>query len=133
MKAMIAGCAKLIAGLLVVAVLSGAQCLNLCAISPCGEGSATRSLGPSGKSPCHHNRGSESQSPNNSESCSHQEFVAEMVKGHREEIAKYEKQAASGESKVAKLAEDLLPTLKEHLAMAERLRSGAQSHDRSHN
>jgi putative membrane protein len=62
-----------------------------------------------------------------------QEFVAEMVKGHREEIAKYEKQAASGESKVAKLAEDLLPTLKEHLAMAERLQSGAQSHDRPHN
>jgi putative membrane protein len=62
-----------------------------------------------------------------------QEFVAQMVKGHREEIAKYEKQAASGESKVAKLAEDLLPRLKEHLAMAERLQSGAQSHDRSHN
>jgi putative membrane protein len=62
-----------------------------------------------------------------------QEFVAAMVKGHREEIAKYEKQAASGQSKVAKLAEDLLPTLKEHLAMAERLQSGAPSHDRSHN
>jgi putative membrane protein len=52
------------------------------------------------------------------------EFAAEMVKGHQEEIAKYERQARSGDSKVAKLAEDTLPTLKEHLAMAQRLQSG---------
>jgi putative membrane protein len=62
-----------------------------------------------------------------------QRFAAEMVKGHQEEIAKYEKQAQSSDSKVAKLAEDLLPKLREHLAMAQRLESGEQaSHDRSH-
>ena len=61
------------------------------------------------------------------------EFAAEMAKEHRTEIAKFEKQAASGDSKVAKLAEDMLPTLKEHLAMAERLQAGgAASHDRPH-
>jgi putative membrane protein len=60
------------------------------------------------------------------------QFVAEMVKGHQEEIAKYEKQAQSGDSKVAELAEDLLPTLEQHLAMAQRLQSGGDaSHDRS--
>jgi putative membrane protein len=62
------------------------------------------------------------------------EFTAAMVKGHEEEIAKYEKQAQSGNSKVAELAEDLLPTLREHLAAAQRLQSGGDaSHDRSHN
>jgi len=61
------------------------------------------------------------------------QFAAEMVKGHQEEIAKYEKQAASGDSKVAELAEDLLPTLEEHLMAAQRLQSGDQaSHDRPH-
>jgi putative membrane protein len=61
------------------------------------------------------------------------EFAAEMVKGHQEEIAKYERQAQSGDSKVAKLAEDLLPTLKEHLAAAQRLQSGGDhtGHDRT--
>ena len=58
------------------------------------------------------------------------EFAAEMVKAHEETIAKYEKQAQSGDSEVAKHAEDLLPTLEQHLAMARRLESGAaQSHD----
>ncbi len=62
------------------------------------------------------------------------QFAAEMVKGHQEEIAKYEKQAASGDSKVAKLAEDLLPVLEEHLMAAQRLQSGDhESHDRRDN
>lgn len=63
------------------------------------------------------------------------QFAAEMVKGHQEEIAKYEKQAQGGNSKVAELAEDLLPTLEQHLAMAQRLQSGGgeASHDRPHN
>jgi putative membrane protein len=62
------------------------------------------------------------------------QFAAEMVKGHQEAIEKYEKQAQSGDSKVSELAEDLLPTLKQHLAMAQRLQSGgAASHDRTHN
>ena len=60
-----------------------------------------------------------------------QQFAAEMVKGHQEEIAKYEKQAQSASNpKVAKLAEDTLPTLKEHLAVAQGLQSGsAAGHD----
>lgn len=53
------------------------------------------------------------------------EFAAEMVKAHEEAIAKYERQAESGDSKVAEYAEDLLPTLREHLATAQRLESGA--------
>ena len=64
------------------------------------------------------------------------QFAADMVKGHQEEIAKYEKQAGSGDSKVADLAEDLLPTLQHHLAEAQRLQSGGgASHepDRSPN
>ena len=62
------------------------------------------------------------------------QFAAEMVKGHQEEIAKYEMQARSGDSKVSDLAEDLLPTLKEHLATAQRLQSGggASHGDASH-
>lgn len=60
------------------------------------------------------------------------QFTAEMVKGHQEEIAKYEKQAQSGNSKVADLAEDMLPTLRTHLATAQRLQSGGDaSHDRA--
>jgi hypothetical protein len=38
------------------------------------------------------------------------QFAAEMVKRRQVEIAKYEKQAESGDSKVSELAEDLLPT-----------------------
>ncbi len=61
------------------------------------------------------------------------QFAAEMVKGHEEEIAKYRRQAESGDSKVAELAEELLPTLEEHLAAAQRLQSGdTASHDRPH-
>jgi len=57
-------------------------------------------------------------------------FAAEMVKGHRDEIAKYEKQAQSGNSKVAKLAQDTLPTLKHHLEVAQGLESGGDArHD----
>jgi putative membrane protein len=52
------------------------------------------------------------------------QFAAEMVKGHQEEIAKYEKQSRSGDPKVADLAGDLVPTLKHHLEMAQRLQSG---------
>jgi putative membrane protein len=62
-----------------------------------------------------------------------QQFTAEMVKGHQEEIAKYQRQAQSGDSKVAKLAEETLPTLQQHLAAAQRLQSGdTASHDRPH-
>src|SRR5688572_10009148 len=66
---MIAGGAKLIAILLACAVLSGAQCLNICAISPCGG--VEQSAAPAGNSTCHHN----SDSPTTIQSCSHQELV----------------------------------------------------------
>ena len=56
-----------------------------------------------------------------------QAFAAEMVKAHQETIAKYERQAQSGDSKVAKLAREMLPTLQEHLAMAQRLESGERA------
>jgi putative membrane protein len=58
------------------------------------------------------------------------QFAAEMVKGHQEEIAKYEKQAQSGDSEVSKLAEELLPTLREHLMVARRLQPGGNAGDR---
>jgi putative membrane protein len=62
-----------------------------------------------------------------------QEFAAEMVKAHQETIAKYQQQAESGDSKVAKLAKDALPTLQKHLAMAQQLEKGeTASHDRPH-
>ena len=62
------------------------------------------------------------------------QFAAEMVKDHQQDIAKYEKQAQSGDSKVSKLAEEMLPTLREHLMAAQRLQSGEQAtgnHERS--
>jgi putative membrane protein len=61
-----------------------------------------------------------------------QQFAAEMTKAHQETIAKYEMQARSGDSDVAEHAEELLPVLREHLAMAQALQSGGDaSHDRS--
>jgi putative membrane protein len=63
-----------------------------------------------------------------------QRFAAEMVEAHEEMISKYEMQARSGDSKVAQHAEELLPVLEEHLAMAQRLQSGGDaSHERPHN
>ena len=60
------------------------------------------------------------------------QFAAEMVKGHQEEIAKYRAQAERGNSKVSELAEETLPTLEQHLAVAQRLQSGdTASHDRA--
>jgi putative membrane protein len=58
------------------------------------------------------------------------QFAAEMVKGHQQEIAKYEAQA-KGDSKVADLAGDMVPTLKHHLETAQKLQSGgaAARHD----
>jgi putative membrane protein len=63
-----------------------------------------------------------------------QQFAAEMTKAHQEAIARYEMQARSGNSEVAEHAEELLPVLEEHLAMAQRLQSGGNtSHDQSNN
>jgi putative membrane protein len=54
------------------------------------------------------------------------QFAAEMVKAHEETIAKYEKHAQSniGDAKVREHAQESLPTLKEHLAVAQRLQHG---------
>ena len=58
------------------------------------------------------------------------QFAAEMVKAHEETIAKYEKHVESnvGDSKVREHAQELLPTIREHLAMAQRLQHGGASH-----
>lgn len=62
------------------------------------------------------------------------QFAAEMVMAHQEMIGKFERQAQSGDSKVAKHAEKLLPVLEQHLEMAQRLQSGEQArHDPAHN
>jgi putative membrane protein len=61
------------------------------------------------------------------------QFAAEMVTAHQEMIAKYQAQAERGNSKVAEHAEDLLPRLEDHLAVAQRLQSGGDaSHERPH-
>ncbi len=48
------------------------------------------------------------------------EFVADMVKDHKEDIAKYTKQA-KGNGPVASYAKQALPTLKKHLDTAQSL------------
>lgn len=61
------------------------------------------------------------------------QFATAMVEAHEETIAKYEKQVQGdiGDPKVRELAEELLPTIREHLAMAQRLQHGGNaSHDR---
>ena len=45
-----------------------------------------------------------------------------MVKDHREDIAKFEAQARSGDRRTANLARQQLPVLKKHLHIAESLR-----------
>jgi putative membrane protein len=49
------------------------------------------------------------------------EFVRYMVNDHREDIAKFERQAHEGDRRTAALAEAQLPTLREHLRIAESL------------
>jgi putative membrane protein len=49
------------------------------------------------------------------------EFARHMVSDHREDIAKYEKEAARNDPATAKLAKATVPTLKKHLATAEKL------------
>ena len=54
-------------------------------------------------------------------------FKAQMIEDHRKDIAMFEKQSASGESAVDKFASSTLPTLKQHLKMAEELPGAASS------
>ena len=50
-------------------------------------------------------------------------YSKEMVKDHREDVKLFEKQANAGSSTVQKFAAETLPTLKNHLQMAEALGS----------
>ncbi len=51
------------------------------------------------------------------------EFARHMVKDHQDDIATYEKEAARGDPATAKLAKATLPTLRKHLATAQKLAS----------
>ena len=48
-------------------------------------------------------------------------FKEHMIKDHKNDIAMFEKEAASGQTALDKFAGKTLPTLKEHLKMAEDL------------
>lgn len=48
-------------------------------------------------------------------------FVKSMVKDHQEDIAKYEKESNSGSGPAADYARAILPDLRKHLEMAQRL------------
>jgi hypothetical protein len=50
-------------------------------------------------------------------------FIDSMVKDHKEDIAKYEKEAHSGSAAAAAYAKEILPDLRKHLQIAERLQS----------
>jgi putative membrane protein len=58
-------------------------------------------------------------------------YKAQMLKDHKEDVAMFEKEAASGQTAVDKFASSTLPTLKEHLKMAEDL-AGGGSGEHSH-
>jgi putative membrane protein len=49
------------------------------------------------------------------------QFKAMMIEDHTKDIAKYEKQASSGDSRTAALAQKTLPTLRKHLDAANAL------------
>ena len=57
-------------------------------------------------------------------------FKEHMVKDHKKDIAMFEKESASGQTALDKFAAKTLPTLKEHLKMAEDLpgKAAAASH-----
>jgi putative membrane protein len=50
-----------------------------------------------------------------------QHFIKAMVKDHKEDIAKYEKEANGGSGPAASYAKEILPNLRKHLQTAERL------------
>lgn len=49
------------------------------------------------------------------------EFARMMVEDHQKDIAKYEKQASSGDPQTSALAKETLPTLRKHLRIAQGL------------
>lgn len=53
-----------------------------------------------------------------------QTYLSEQIKGHKETISLFKKQAQQGKNKlVTQFARDTLPTLEEHLAMVQKLAS----------
>ncbi len=50
-------------------------------------------------------------------------YAREMIRDHKEDVKAFEKQSKAGSSAVQKFASDTLPTLKNHLQMAEDLGS----------
>jgi putative membrane protein len=54
-------------------------------------------------------------------------YAKEMVKDHKEDVKLFEKESTAGSSAVQKFAAETLPTLKNHLQMAEALGSGGSS------
>lgn len=54
-----------------------------------------------------------------------------MVKDHKEDVSLFEKHSKEGGSAVQKFAAETVPTLKNHLQMAEQLPSGSASHSGS--
>lgn len=56
-----------------------------------------------------------------------QEFVRSMVKDHKEDISKYEKESNSGSGAAADYAKAILPDLHKHLDMAEHLQHEERS------
>lgn len=54
-------------------------------------------------------------------------FITGMVKDHKDDIAKYEKEAQSGSGPAAEYAKQILPDLRKHLNIAEHLEAQEKS------
>lgn len=59
-------------------------------------------------------------------------YAKEMVRDHKEDVKLFEKQSKAGSSAVQKFAADTLPTLKNHLQMAEELGSVSSASGTGH-
>lgn len=67
---------QLVALVLIVVVLGGTQCVDLCSfVSPKRQAKANQTVGP--EMPCHQKHTPEQSQPSNKEQCSHPELVAE--------------------------------------------------------
>jgi putative membrane protein len=54
-------------------------------------------------------------------------FIKGMIKDHQEDIAKYEKEASSGSGPAAEYAKQVLPDLRKHLQIAQKLEQQQRS------
>lgn len=59
-------------------------------------------------------------------------YVREMVKDHKKDVAEFQKEAKSGHGDVQSFASTTLPTLQEHLKMAEDLQAKVGGSSMSH-